>query len=242
MTLRIRSSSGQMPIWFGIPFLAGGIFAAILGFVLLQEELRFGREGVPVAAVVTGTDRFSGGEDGPSYEVRYEFDDPLTGFHYFGRSDIDESTFDRTSVGDAVEVTYLPADPNKSRVGSPEPQLLIPLIVFGVAALFAIVGAGLLWLTIRIRRHGVPSWVTITSTASATSSRAAADDLAELPGALVGLFGGARPEAGTGADAGAASASAQPERALTTDELRALDARLAAPPPPAHSPKPDDPA
>jgi hypothetical protein len=233
MTLRISSSTGQMPIWFGLPFLAGGVFAAILGFILLQDELRFGREGVAVAAIVTGTDRFSGGEDGPSYEVRYEFEDPLTGFHHFGRSDIDESTFDRTFVGDAVEVTYLPADPNKSRVGSPEPQLLIPLIIFGAAALFGVVGAGLLWLTIRIRRHGVPSWVTITSTEGATQSGPAADDAAELPGALVGLLGGARP----GADV--APSSAEPSRPLTTDEIRALDARLAASPPP---PKPDDPA
>lgn len=252
MSLHISSSTGQLPIWFGIPFLLGGIFAAVIGFVLLQDELRFGREGVAVQAVVTGTDRFSGGEDGPSYEVRYQFDNPETGFSSFGRSDIDESTYDRTSVGDPIEVTYLPVDPNKSRVGSPEPQLLIPLVVFGAAALFAVVGAGMLWLAIRIRRKGVPSWVTITSTAIATDPRAAADaDGEELPGALVGLFGSAGPATA------ATGPSDEPDRPLTTDELRALDPRLAAPPPttpppttpppPAAppispAPKPDEPA
>ena len=234
MTLRISSSTGQLPIWFGIPFLIGGIFVAILAFVLLQEELRFGSDGVAVEAIVTGTDRFSGGEDGPSYELRYQFEDPQTGFSYFGRSDIDEATYDRTAVGDTVEVTYLPADPNRSRVGSPEPQLLIPLIVFGAAALFIVVGAGLLWLTIRIRRHGVPSWVTITSTAIAADPRAADDEGDTLPGALVGLFGGTTAAATAAPD----TPEAKPlDRPLIEEELRALDARLAPP-----TPRPDEPA
>ncbi len=242
MSLHLGSSSGRFPVWFGLPFLAGGVLAAVLGFVLLQDELRFGREGVAVQAVVTGTDRFSGGEDGPSYELRYQFDDPLTGFSHFGRSDIDQSTYERTSVGDGVEVTYLPADPNRSRVGSTEPQLLIPMVVFGVAALFVVVGGGMLWLAIRIRRHGVPSWVTITSTAIATDPGDASDDDREdLPSALAGLFGATSGSLGSAGALGSHVAPAgeatpptlEPDGPLTPDALRALDARLAPPDDPA---------
>jgi hypothetical protein len=55
MTLRAGSGKGQLPWWFGAPFALGGLVVVIFGFVLLQDELRFGREGVSVTAVVTDT-------------------------------------------------------------------------------------------------------------------------------------------------------------------------------------------
>jgi Protein of unknown function (DUF3592) len=213
-----RSGSGQLPSWFGLPFLAGGIIAAVFGFVLLQDELRYGREGVSVTGTVVETIYFSGGEDGPSYEARYEFVDPATGTRHGGQSDIDESTFDRMTAGDPIEVTYLPAEPTKSRVGSPEPQLLIPLALFGMAAIFIIVGVGLLLLTRRLRSHGAPSWLTVSSGSGGTWNASAAsgsDDDAD-----------SNPLAAYFAD-DAAPAPAVPPVPMTEEELRALDARLA---------------
>lgn len=252
MTLHLSSGNGKLPTWFGVPFIIGGVFMAVLGFVLLQDELRYGSEGVSVSAVVTDTVYFpGGGDDGPSYELRYAFVDPATGVTHDGRSDVDETRFDRTSLGETIEVTYLPADPGKSRVGSPEPQLVIPLIIFGGAALFLVVGVGLLWLMRRIRRGGLPSWVTITSAAIAADPRAAADedhDLTALPEALAGLFGAGSIVTSTSASSASAAATstgapppAEPDRPLTQDELRAIDARLAPPSaPPATAPRPDE--
>ena len=126
-----------------------------------------------------------------------------------------EETFDASTAGDPVEVTYLPAEPTKSRVGSPEPQLLIPLIVMGGGAIFLVVGGGLLLLTRHIRRHGAPSWVTISSGSGPRSERVF--DEADHPfAALIGADDKAPPPAA--------------ERPPLTDaELRALDARLAPP-------------
>lgn len=213
------SRSGQLPSWFGIPFLLGGLATAVFGFVLLQDELRFGREGVSVSGTVIETVYFSGGEDGPSYSLRYEFVDPATGTRHFGQSDVSEETYDTSAAGDPVEITYLPAEPTKSRVGSPEPQLLIPLIVMGAAAIFFVVGGGMLLLTRYMRKHGTPSWVTI-SHGSDSSSDFGSDDgsnRAENPfAALIGADDKAPPPVAN-------------RPSLTDTELRALDARLAPP-------------
>src|SRR5919107_618643 len=50
-----RSGSGQLPWWFGVPFVIGGLVAAAIGVVLLMDELRFGREGVSVGGGVVET-------------------------------------------------------------------------------------------------------------------------------------------------------------------------------------------
>lgn len=231
MTLRARSGNGQLPWWFGVPFALGGLLVVIFGFVLLQDELRYGREGVSVTAVVTDTRYFpGGGDDGPSFEIRYSFVDPATGTSRAGQSDVDESTFDATSVGDAIEVTYLPADPNKSRVGSPDPQLLVPLAVLGGGALFTLVGVGLLILTHRIRRNGAPAWLQITSAAIDAENAADAADAEHVdstnPFATFMTAGPTGP---------VTAPPPPPDRTgdgqLTSDELSALDARLASGPP-----------
>ena len=185
------------------------------GFVLLQDELRFGREGVSVTGTVVETVYFSGGEDGPSYSIRYEFVDPATGTRHSGESDVSEETYDTSTAGDPVEVTYLPAEPTKSRLGSPEPQLFIPFAVMGGGAIFLVIGGGLLLLTRYIRRNGAPSWVTISSR-SGSRSETAFDEADHPFAALIGADDKAPPPA----------AERPP---LTDTELRALDARLAPP-------------
>ena len=211
-----RSGSGQLPSWFGVPFLLGGLVMAVFGFILLQDELRYGREGVSVSGTVIETVYFpGGGEDGPSYSIRYEFVDPATGTRHFGESDVSEEIFDSSASGDPVEVTYLPAEPTKSRVGSPEPQLLIPLLVMGGAAIFFLVGGGLLLLTRYMRRHGTPSWVTISNGSDSGSHSFSHVD--ENPfAALIGADDKAPPPV----------ADRPP---LSEAELRAIDARLAPP-------------
>jgi hypothetical protein len=133
-------------------------------------------------------------------------------------------------VGDAIEVTYLPADPNKSRVGSPDPQLLVPLAVLGGGALFTLVGVGLLVLTYRIRRNGAPAWLQITSAAIEAENAADAAD-AEHPDST-NPFAAFMTAGPTGP---ATAPSPAPDRTgdgqLTSDELSALDARLASGPP-----------
>ena len=230
MTLRVRSSSGQLPWWFGVPFALGGVVVLVFGFVLLQGELRFGSEGVAVIGVVTDTVYYAGGgEDGPSYEVRYQFIDPMTGRSHGGQSDVDESTFDATGTGDAIEVTYIPADPTKSRVGSPDPQLLVPFAVLGGGALFLIVGIGLLLLTRRIRRHGAPAWLQITSAAfDAEDASGDGDDLlASNPFAAFMTGDAAAPRAGVAAVQPEPAPGPADDHKLTEDELSALDGRLA---------------
>jgi hypothetical protein len=223
MSLRGRSNGGQLPWWFGIPFAFGGVVVLVLGFVLLRDELRFGSEGVSVVAVVTDAIYHpGGGEDGPTFELRYAFVDPATGRSHDGQSDVGEDTFDATEIGEQIEVTYLPDDPNKSRVGSPDPQLLVPAAVLGGGALFSLVGVGLLVLTWRIRRHGAPAWLTITS--AAVEAENDGDDVSASNPFAVFMAD----------DAPSARPAQAPQQAprktdekLTEDQLRALDARLA---------------
>jgi Protein of unknown function (DUF3592) len=212
VTIR-RSGSGQLPVWFGIPFLLGGLFAAAMGVVLFQDEQRFGREGVSVQGTVVDAVYHSGGEDGPSYSIRYEFVDPVTGVRHAGESDVDEAAYESASVGAPIEVTYIPAEPTKSRIGSPEPQLVIPFVVLGVGALFSVVGIGLVLLTVRMRRHGTPSWLHVT-TGAAEEPEESGDR--SMPDFMANF---------TSSDAAAPDPT--PDKPLTETELRALDARLA---------------
>ena len=215
-----RRSGGGLPVWFGVPFVVGGIFAAVVGVFLLMDEIRYGNEGVALQGTVVETVYFAGGgEDGPSYSIRYEYVDPQTGTTHRGESDVSEEAFETTSAGESIEVTYLPAEPTKSRVGSPDPQLFLPLIVFGMAAIFVIVGVGMIALTLRIRRHGVPSWVTISSGSSPEPEQERWDDATDNPFAAL-----------IGADDAPAPPPAENRPPMTEAELRALDARLAPPP------------
>lgn len=193
MTQGRRSGSGQLPWWFGVPFLLGGLLVVGLGVVMVLDELRYGSEGVAIQGTVLGTDYSSGGPDsGPSWSVEYEFVDPATGRTYAGETDVSEEVYDSTATGDRIEVTYVPADPAKSRVGPPEPQLVIPLIVVGAGLLFAVVGLGLLALTRWLRSNRPPSWVHIGD-----------DSMSVMPPQLAGT-----PFAGLFAAAAAAQARA----------------------------------
>jgi hypothetical protein len=224
----VTTKSGQLPWWFGIPFLIGGVFVVVLGLVLLRDELRYGSAGASVTGVVTDTIYHPGGGDtGPSYSVRYTYADPATGTGHQGESDVSEETFDTTATGDAIEVTYLPAEPTKSRVGSPEPQLLIPLIVMGGGGIFLVVGVGMLALTRYIRRNGTPSWVHVSSGSSDETPDA---DMRAILGSFGARFAGADAGADTDPRA-AAPPPAAPSRPTTEADLRALDARLTPPPP-----------
>ncbi len=216
-----RSGSGQLPWWFGVPFVIGGLFAAAVGVVLLMDELRFGREGVSVAGTVIETTYSAGaGENGPSWSIRYEYVDPATGTSHRGESDVDESTYESTTAGAEIEVTYLPAEPTKSRVGSPEPQLFVPVLVFGMAAIFVAVGVFMLILVRRIRSHGAPAWLTVTSgsgtAAAATWAHDDPDDDEAQDNPLAAFLSD-----------DAAPPPTETRAPLTDAELRALDARLA---------------
>jgi hypothetical protein len=131
---------------------------------------------------------------------------------------VSEQTFESSAAGDPVEVTYLPAEPTKSRLGSPEPQLLIPLIVIGAGAIFAVVGTGLFALTLRIRKHGPPAWVHISTGAAPDSSSDASSDTAPDP--VIDPVAYFRDEA---------TLPVADRPPMSDAELRALDARLAPP-------------
>jgi hypothetical protein len=250
--------SGQLPWWFGIPFLLGGILLLGLGFVLLQDELRYGRDGVSVSgSVVEAVYHPGGGEDGPSYSIRYTYVDPATGSHLAGESDVSEEVFDAADPGEPIEVTYLPAEPSKSRVGSPEPQLFVPVAVMGGGVIFAVIGGGLLFLMRMFRSRSGPGWMQPASLAMAGNGAVAGepDDGRDGSEAILNMLGmgelvdearaayaanaarvaaaaaaaGAEPPAGPAAEPPAET----PHHGPTTDaELRDLDAKLAPPPPP----------
>lgn len=234
----LGSRSGKLPSWFGIPFLLGGVVFLGVGVVLLQDELRFGSEGVSAAGTVLDTIYHpGGGEDGPTYSIRYEFVDSATGTRQAGESDVSEEAFDAASAGDPIEVTYLPAQPTKSRVGSPEPQLFVPAIMFGAALLFIVVGAGFLIAMRWMRSNGGSGamWMGIGSGVDDDD-----DDLDEGASAMVlGMLGmgdlAAAARATPMPDGSAAyvepteGTPPEPHQPTTEAELRALDARLAPP-------------
>jgi hypothetical protein len=227
--VRVRTS-GKLPWWFGIPFALGGVVFAILGVTMVRDELRFGSEGVSVAGTVTDKDYSPGsGDSGPSYTIRYEFTDPATGTPYYGATDVSEEAWDAAAIGRPIEVTYLPAQPTTSRIGSTDPQLLIPLVVVGAGALFAVIGLGVLVVTWRIRKHGVPSWIQVENESSGTSDASQADAMREIFGRLGVASVAAATPAGPSTGSAPVGASAEPAGPLTEDELRALDARLAPP-------------
>jgi hypothetical protein len=221
--VRVRTS-GKLPWWFGIPFALGGVVFAVLGITMVRDELRFGSEGVSIAGSVTDKDYSPGsGDSGPSYTIRYQFTDPATGRPYYGATDVSEDAYDEASIGSQIEVTYLPLEPTKSRIGSPEPQLMIPFIVLGAGGLFALIGVGMLVVTWRIRKHGLPAWIQVENESTESSDASQADAMREIFGSL----GMARAAAAT--PAATPVAAAEPDRPITEDDLRALDAKLAPP-------------
>lgn len=200
-----------MPVWFGLPFLLAGLLAAGIGFSLHQDEQRYGREGVSVSGVVIETIYEPGtDDDGPSYSIRYEFVDPATGTRHGGESSVNEDEFYASDAGDPIEVTYLPVEPTKSRIGSPEPQLLVPLAVMGMGVIFSALGGGLLVLALAIRRRPSPS-------AESGKIAQVSHDTTSEPYALLVGEEPPRPDA--------------PDQPMSDAELRAIDARLAPPPP-----------
>lgn len=241
MTVRVRTS-GQLPWWFGIPFILGGLLFAGVGVTILLEELRYGSDGVAVTGTVTDLDyRPGSGDDGPTFTIRYGFTDP-SGVERHGATDVGEQEFDAVTIGGPVQVTYLPAEPTKHRVGSPEPQLIVPVAFIGGGLLFAVIGGGLLVFVRAMRRNQLPSWVQV---ASESADDSADPSPAQVSAALAQIFGGtALASAVPGEPATAAAAPtatpAAPETPLTEAELRALDARFAPPAPSPQAPGVDE--
>jgi hypothetical protein len=180
---RRRGGSGAPPIWFGIPFALMGVIAIAIGFVLFQGEQQYGREGAMVEGTVLDKAYDPGDdEESPSYHLRYEFLDPATGQRHGGSGSVSAATYSSMRVGDTVHVTYLPADPGRNRLGSPEPQLLMPMMVMGIGAIFALAGPLLIATSLRARRLRARATATGTSTpGSATPGSAMTDPGAAGP-------------------------------------------------------------
>ena len=228
MTLRLRSS-GQMPSWFGIPFMLGGLLFAGIGGVIAMDELRYGSDGVAVVGTVTDLDfRPGSGDDSDTWTIRYQFTD-TAGFERYGFTDVSEDTFEAAALGGPIEITFLPAESGKNRVGSPDPQLLLPVVFIGAGLLFAAIGVGLLFLVRAMKRNQLPAWVQVTTEGDDEPDLQAAAALGKLIGGT-GIASAIAP--------GPEPAPALQAAPLTEDELRALDARLAPPP---VSPPPDEP-
>lgn len=91
----------------GIPLLLG----ALLDGARQQAE-QLARQGRIVQARVTSR-HASGRSDG--YSLNYEF--PLDGRTETGSQSVSEAVYDRTSAGDPLTITYLPAHPGVQRLG-----------------------------------------------------------------------------------------------------------------------------
>ncbi len=147
---RRRVTDGRVPMWFGLPFLALGLIAFAVSWGELQRELRFGDEGASATGTVVAL-RTETDEDSTRYLVEYRFTDPA-GAPHGGTSGVDRSTWVGLRAGDAVTVTYLPSESSGHRLGTPQPDLAMPILFMGVGGLFAATGPVLLVVALRQRR------------------------------------------------------------------------------------------
>jgi hypothetical protein len=163
---RRRPGSGAPPIWFGIPFVLLGAFACVVSLLAAGNELRLSSDGVTVTGHVTQTRISLGaGDDSDTYYVEYAFVDDTTSLEYVDSTTVGERTFATVRVGDPITVSYLPGDPKNNRPGTTELNLLPQLLVAGVGALFAAVGAGVIVMGVRARRRAsVPATASTTGT------------------------------------------------------------------------------
>lgn len=150
---------GAPPLWFGMPFLLGGLLVLGIGMVNLRDEMRLADEGVEIAAAITDrVFRPASGDSSASYTISYEFLDSATGQRFAGSSSVSQGSFEALASRDVVLVTYLPSNPSTNRIGAAELQPFIPLLLGGIGALFA--GAGLVvlrisWKAREKRRSGI---------------------------------------------------------------------------------------
>lgn len=123
----------RIPVWLGPLALAVGSAFVLVAFILGRTELRYGDEGVATQATIVrlwvSESENSDGDTTYSYHVGYEFVEPRSGRDYRGSDDVGELRFLGLQVGDMIEVSYLESEPTESRLGTPEPQLLLPMAI-----------------------------------------------------------------------------------------------------------------
>lgn len=127
----------KYPIWIGPLAFAIGLALLVVAVLFARSELRYGAEGIAAQATIMRLWVTEGeNDDGDttySYHVGYEFADPATGGTFRGSSEIGELRYLGLRDGDAIEVSFLASDPAENRLGTPEPQLLLPatIAIFG---------------------------------------------------------------------------------------------------------------
>ena len=158
---RRRRDMRPAPIW--VPLVVGlmGLPIIVLGINFIRSELRFGDEGVTATGQVTRLHReISSSEDdddGYDHYVDYTFVD-AAGVMHRGSATVTASTYRSRRVGDSVVVTYLPTDPTTFRLGTSEPDLLVPYGVTALGGVLAIVGLAAFGFTLLRRlRQATPA-------------------------------------------------------------------------------------
>lgn len=111
------STQGKVAIGFGLLFLAGGCVLSVMGYRSLtqtQERQRMIREeGVETQGDVVRKWVSSGGKS-RTYRIVYRFN--VDGRIYQRSAVVGRDDYDRTNIGDKVQLRYVPANPLFSRL------------------------------------------------------------------------------------------------------------------------------
>ena len=99
---------------------AGAILTALVFLVpvvwLLVQEHRLSTDGMTATGVVRSKALVRGGNENPSeYYVAYGFED-ASGTEHTGTTSVDDTVYDRVSLGEALPIEYLADQPQTSRI------------------------------------------------------------------------------------------------------------------------------
>lgn len=136
--------------------LAGGIFAVVgllfagFGFWFWWGDNQIARIGRDAHGEVIALETSVDSDGDTTYRPRVAFTDEAGQRHVFvGRIGSSPPSFVR---GEAVDVIYDPANPERAIIDSFGQRHLFPLVFGGLGSLFAAVGIGILYAVIRRRR------------------------------------------------------------------------------------------
>ncbi len=159
----LRFLRSAVSMWVGTIFVAAGSVVSIGSLGEWRDARRFAREAVTEQAEVVATSLERASRDGnrsTRYLVTYRFSDRAGG-QLEQTEELPVDLWETLEEGDTLAVRYLPEAPEAARAG-PADQPWVELLIAGVTALFALLGAVLAWpswrriaVLLRVQRRGV---------------------------------------------------------------------------------------
>ncbi len=141
---------GKTGWWIGGIFTPIGLLFSGLGLWLYLNDQDLAAKGVRASGTVIQIVSYRDSDGETMYRPVVEFTDTAGSRREFS-SDVSSSTseFQR---GEAVDVIYDPVAPENAIIDSFMERFFLPLIFGGLGSIFALVGAGILFTTIRRRQ------------------------------------------------------------------------------------------